>query len=105
MKWSTYCLLLLIKMLSLRFCAGIDFLKPIDKYIVSDDIERGANTEHSLKGFRTEHGSSQGQNLALTGLYGPHSLDSVREGNGGGGRRGPTSHQQLTQSHPDEYLR
>ena len=35
--------------------------------------ERGGN---NLSGFRTENGSSQGQNLAFTGLCVPRSLDS-----------------------------
>ena len=35
-KSSTYCLLLQIKILSLRFCGGLDFLKLITEYIVSD---------------------------------------------------------------------
>ena len=33
---STYWLLLLITILSQRFCGGVDFLKLINKYIVSD---------------------------------------------------------------------
>jgi len=33
-KRSTYCFLLLIKILSWRFCGGVDFLKLIDKYII-----------------------------------------------------------------------
>ena len=37
-KSSTYCLLWLIKMLSRRSCGGVDFLKPVNKYIVSDKL-------------------------------------------------------------------
>ena len=37
-KSSTYCFLLQIKMLSWRFCGGVDFLKLINKYIVSDNF-------------------------------------------------------------------
>ena len=35
-KSSTYCLLLLIEILSTRFCGGVDFLKPINGCIVSN---------------------------------------------------------------------
>jgi len=38
--------------------------------------ERGGNTLKGFKGFRTENGSSRGQNLAMTGLFVPSSLDS-----------------------------
>ena len=34
-------------------------------------IERGGNTLNAFKHFRTENGSIQGQNLALTGLCVP----------------------------------
>ena len=37
--------------------------------------ERGGNTLKGFKDVRTENGSSQGQNLALTGLLVPTSLD------------------------------
>ena len=35
-KSSTYCSLLLIRILSGRFCGGVGFSKPISQYIVSD---------------------------------------------------------------------
>ena len=38
-------------------------------------IERGRNNQNGLKDSRTENGSSRGQNLALTGLFVPNSLD------------------------------
>jgi len=37
--------------------------------------EREGNTSISFEDFRTEIGSSQGQNLALTGVCAPSSLD------------------------------
>jgi len=39
-------------------------------------VERGGNNVNGFKDCRTENGSSQGQNLALTGLFVPSSLDS-----------------------------
>ena len=38
--------------------------------------QRGGNNLNGLKGFRSNHGSNQGQNLAMTGLFDPSSLDS-----------------------------
>ena len=38
--------------------------------------QRGENNLNTFNDVRTENGSSQGQNLALTGLCGPSSLDS-----------------------------
>ena len=38
--------------------------------------ERKRNTLNGFQDFRTGHGPSQGQNLALTGLHVPSSLDS-----------------------------
>ena len=38
--------------------------------------ERGGNDLNGCQDFRTENGSSQGQNLALTVLYVPSSFDS-----------------------------
>ena len=38
--------------------------------------ERRVDNFNGFKDFRTENGSSQGQNLALTGLFVPSSLDS-----------------------------
>ena len=38
--------------------------------------ERGGNKLHGSEDFRTDNGSSQGLNLALTGLFVPSSLDS-----------------------------
>jgi len=38
--------------------------------------ERGGNNLNGFEDFRTENGSSQGQNLALTGLFVPSSIDS-----------------------------
>jgi len=38
--------------------------------------QRGGNTLNGFTDFRTENGSSQGQKLALTGLFVPSSLDS-----------------------------
>ena len=40
--------------------------------------ERGGNNLNGFKNFRTENGSSQGQNLALTGLFVPSSLGRAR---------------------------
>ena len=37
--------------------------------------ERGGNYLNGVEDYRTENGSSQGQNLALTGLGVPTSLD------------------------------
>ena len=37
--------------------------------------ERRGNNLNSCQDFRTENGSSQGQNLSLTGLFVPSSLD------------------------------
>jgi len=37
-------------------------------------VERGGNNLNVFNDFRTENGSSQGQNLALTGLFVPSSL-------------------------------
>ena len=42
-------------------------------------VPRGWNNLNGLNHFRTENGSSQGQNLALTGLFVPSSLDSGNE--------------------------
>jgi len=39
-------------------------------------VERVANNLNGFKVFRTENGSSQGQNLAMTGLCVLGSLDS-----------------------------
>jgi len=39
-------------------------------------VERGGTNLNSLKYFRTENSSSQGQNLAVTLLFVPSSLDS-----------------------------
>jgi len=38
--------------------------------------EMGGNNLNGCQDFRTENGSGQGQNLALTGLFVPSSLDS-----------------------------
>jgi len=38
--------------------------------------ERGGNNLNAFEDFCTENGSSQGQNLASTGLFVPSSLDS-----------------------------
>jgi len=38
--------------------------------------ERVGNNLNGFKDFRTENGSSQGQNLAFTGLFAPGSIDS-----------------------------
>ena len=43
-EWSTYCLLLLIKILNLRFCGGVEFLKLTNKYIASDKIAGGLSS-------------------------------------------------------------
>ena len=43
---STYCLLLLIKILSRRFYGGVDFLKLINRYIVSDEV--GTSQGHMI---------------------------------------------------------
>ena len=40
--------------------------------------ERGVNNFNDVQYFRTENSSSQGKNLALTGLCAPSSLDSGR---------------------------
>ena len=42
--------------------------------------ERGGNTLHASKDFRAESGSSQGQILALAGLFVPSSLNSGGQG-------------------------
>ena len=39
--------------------------------------ERGGNNLKGSKDVRTEFGSSQGQNMALTGLFIPSSLDTA----------------------------
>ena len=39
-------------------------------------VELGGNHLNYFTDFRTENGSIQGQNLALTGLFVPSSLDS-----------------------------
>jgi len=41
--------------------------------------ERGGNNLNGFKDIRTENGSRQGQNLALTGLCVPRSLDSTNQ--------------------------
>jgi len=43
---------------------------------VGSNGERRENTLNSFKDFRTEKGSSQGRNLALTGVCVPSLLDS-----------------------------
>jgi len=40
--------------------------------------ERGGNSLNGVKDFRTENGSSQGLNLAVTGLFAQCSLDKGR---------------------------
>ena len=45
------------------------------RHVNGEAMGRGKNL-HGLKDFRTENGSSQGQNLALTGSFVPGSLDS-----------------------------
>ena len=47
-----------------------------NKRIAWAAVERGGNNLNSSKDFRTDNGSSQGQNLALTGLYVPFLLGS-----------------------------
>jgi len=43
---------------------------------IEGDDEREGNNLKVFKDFRTENGSSQGQNLAVTVLHVPSSLDS-----------------------------
>ena len=45
------------------------------RHVNGEAMGRGKNL-HGLKDFRTENGSSQGQNLALTGSFVPRSLGS-----------------------------
>ena len=49
---------------------------PLLLLLVTTAAARGGNNSKGFKDFRTENGSRQGQNLALTGLYVPSSLNS-----------------------------
>ena len=44
--------------------------------------ERGGHNLLGLQDIQTDHGPSQGQNLAVTGLAGPSSRDSGMHGGG-----------------------
>jgi len=50
-------------------------------------VEPGGNHLNGSKDFRTENGSSEGQNLAVTGLGVPNSLDSGGRENLGAGQQ------------------
>jgi len=46
----------------------------------SPRLRAGGNNLNGFQDFRTANGSSQGQNLALTGLFVPTSFESGTEG-------------------------
>ena len=56
---------------------GLRVIKKTKKKTEATD-ERGGNNLNGLKFVRTENGSSKSQNLALTGLFVPSSLDRGR---------------------------
>ena len=73
-KSSFFCLLLLSKTLSWRFCGGVDFLKPINKYIVSDKTatnphDKTKSTNLDLRFTLTETPKKGSLSIHSTDLY------------------------------------
>ena len=50
---STHCLLLLTRKISSRFCWGVDFLKPCNKYVVRDKMAPFKFKSFKFKSFST----------------------------------------------------